>query len=155
MKIYCNRKECRFFKELKEPHILQRGRIQPKGFDEYFFGTCSREMVKMVAFVLKTKVQLSRGACCISEELPDYTNFGPKCTQMDCLWNSGGRCVRDEIGIDKDGKCKSMSNCNPSGHMDWSRFPQQSGHLTDREAANDAAESKKTKSYSDHMKQTL
>jgi len=109
----------------------------------------------MAAYALKTKVLLSIGAYCVSEELPDYTNFGTKCTQVNCLWNTEGRCIRDEIGIDKNKKCKSMSNCNPSGHMDWSRFPQQSGHLTDREAANATAESKKTKSYSDHMKQTL
>ena len=147
--VYCHNTKCRF-NEPCPTHLLRRrlvGTDQQFDSDKYR-GMCSEhpDLMYFLPDVGKRRVEVI--ACC-----GDVVSGELECNHIGCSWNHDNTCDRDEIGIDLKSGFWTCTNDStyPSWRIDMSKLPLGGG-VDDSYGDRIAADQKRTKSYSTHMK---
>jgi len=126
MKIFCRNYKCEHICLLIDPvRFSYRKHRVPLGDDDgYCMGHCKKELPGFKLTSLTTSAIRHNFAECEMGQ----TNV----CNMDCIWNSDGNCIREEIFVDKTTIndetywiCKCQSDVKISGHIDFSRFGQK------------------------------
>ena len=126
MKIFCRNYKCEPNQLLSDPiRFSYRKHRVPLGDDDgYCMAFCKKDFPGFKSISLTTPTVKYRFAECEVGE-------AGACS-MDCVWNTEGNCIREEIFVDKtivNGEtywvCKCQSDAKISGHIDFSRFGQK------------------------------
>ena len=159
MKVYCNNLECKLNKKLDVPAPFKPNKFYVSPFkNNDYYGECSFNGYGFVPIgISNSKCNIDIASCCI---LSPREESSCVCHRGDCASNVNKKCSKESIFVNKIEepeqlfwRCMCYSQKKISGHIDWSRYPQQGGvSLTDDEAKKLDHDNRVTKMYPDHLR---
>jgi hypothetical protein len=165
MKIFCQNKDCRFYKALLEPEQFKFSQIYVPFEDDKCHGECAVKEYAFASFDESVNDFRYEGSFCLSAYEDKIGNLSSFCDNVKCASNENKKCTRSEILVDEvktrehwHWACKCYSLPKIRGHIDFSSLLQpngtaKGGSIDDEYANKMHVDKNKTKSFRTHMRQ--